>query len=97
MRSCENLTKDLSDGPVLLVKRDSQTIRAVEPRTGAERWNYSVAQLELKLAHEPGVDCHDLTGAQDDVQIKVIVPEGLVCALSKREPHRILWKHKVMN
>ncbi|KAF4521545.1 hypothetical protein B566_EDAN009513 [Ephemera danica] len=77
MRGCDNLTNGMSNGHILLVKRDSQTIRAIEPRTGTERWNYSVAQMELKLAQEPGAECHDRTRTHDDIQIKIIVPEGL--------------------
>nr|CAD7571735.1 unnamed protein product [Timema californicum] len=43
-------------------------------------------------------DCHSTNSPPStdvlDFELKIIVPEGLVCALSKVEPGRILWKHK---
>nr|CAD7194504.1 unnamed protein product [Timema douglasi] len=45
-----------------------------------------------------GSDCHSTNSPPStdvlDFELKIIVPEGLVCALSKVEPGRILWKHK---
>jgi len=45
------------------------------------------------------VDCHLKGGnpaeLSDDSELKVIVPEGLICSVSKSSGE-ILWKHKVM-
>lgn len=50
MSGC-NRTKDDDYGAedVLVVKRDTQTVRAVEPRSGQERWNFSVGENQLSV------------------------------------------------
>ncbi|KAH8311836.1 hypothetical protein KR044_008223, partial [Drosophila immigrans] len=83
---------------VIVVRRQTQTVRAVESRTGVERWNFSVGQHELDLMR--AADCHlqprsDIELAVLDVDIRVIVPEGIICAFSKSEPKLMLWKYKV--
>jgi hypothetical protein len=44
-------------------------------------------------------DCHQKSGTPaelfDDSELKVIVPEGLICSV-KKSSGEILWKHKVM-
>ncbi|XP_055853911.1 eukaryotic translation initiation factor 2-alpha kinase [Episyrphus balteatus] len=82
---------------VIVVRRQTQTVRAVESRTGVERWNFSVGQHELDLMKS--AECHDrqfseLDMAVLDLEVKVIVPEGIVCAFSKSNPGHLLWKHK---
>lgn len=83
---------------VIVVRRLTQTVRAVETRTGIERWNFSVGQHELDLVRS--ADCHDrkfsdIDMAMLDLDIKVIVPEGVICAFSKMDPSVMLWKYKV--
>lgn len=38
-----------STGLFLIVRRHSQIVRAIEPRTGTERWNFSVGRHEVSL------------------------------------------------
>ena len=38
------------DKVVLVVKKNLQTVRGVEPLSGQERWNFSVGTVELALA-----------------------------------------------
>lgn len=90
MKGCGN-ESHASSGDVLVIQRLGQIVRAVEPRTGAERWNFSVAQHDLKLIS----DCHGLNQESVNYQLKVIVPEGLICALDIENPNKIIWKHKV--
>lgn len=83
---------------VIVVRRQTQTVRAVESRTGMERWNFSVGQHELDLVH--AAECNhqprdELELAILDVDIKVVVPEGVICAFSKSDPKSMLWKYKV--
>ncbi|TDG46211.1 hypothetical protein AWZ03_007419 [Drosophila navojoa] len=85
---------------VIVVRRQTQTVRAVESRTGIERWNFSVGQHELNLIRAD--DCHeeprsDIELAVLDVDIRVVVPEGIVCAFSKSDPQLMLWKHQFSN
>ncbi|XP_017098660.2 eukaryotic translation initiation factor 2-alpha kinase isoform X1 [Drosophila bipectinata] len=82
---------------VIVVRRQTQTVRAVESRTGMERWNFSVGQHELDLV--PAAECNhqprdELELAVLDVDIKVVVPEGVICAFSKSDPQSMLWKYK---
>lgn len=83
---------------VVVIRRHTQTVRAVETRTGVERWNFSVGQHELDVVHSN--DCHDIELDDLDLailnlSIKVIVPEGIICVFNKAQPHVMLWKHKV--
>lgn len=83
---------------IIVVRRQTQTVRAVEPRTGGERWNFSVGHHELDILKAE--NCHErpyteLEKTLLDVQLKVIVPEGIVCAVQKENPNVILWKYKV--
>ncbi|XP_063231774.1 eukaryotic translation initiation factor 2-alpha kinase [Bacillus rossius redtenbacheri] len=99
MSNCRNFTDDATDTEeVLVVQRLTQTVRAVEARSGSERWNFSVAQHDVKMVMNPNSDCHG--GKQEgrspafDFVLKIIVPEGLVCAFSKANPSRVVWKYK---
>lgn len=88
------------DGEVIIVRRKTQTVRAIEARTGEERWNFSVGQHELESIGSSD-DCHSSSRSENNVQefltnldLRVIVPEGLICAVRKNEPSVILWKYK---
>lgn len=96
MTGCDNLTGNTEDevsGDIVLVQRQTQTVRAVEPRSGIERWNFSVGQHDVKISSADSTDCHSDMGREgSDIVLKVIVPEGLVCALNKTG--KIVWTHK---
>uniref|UniRef100_A0A7G3AH67 non-specific serine/threonine protein kinase n=1 Tax=Lutzomyia longipalpis TaxID=7200 RepID=A0A7G3AH67_LUTLO len=101
---CQNRTDALDEGvadlhdplldDIIVLRRQTQTVRAVDPRTGGERWNFSVGHHEMDIARSE--NCHLDTEADTDpgYEIKLVVPEGLVCAISKSSPNTILWKHK---
>lgn len=85
---------------ILVVKRHSQTVRANEPRTGSERWNFSIGHHEMQVA--PSENCRqklrnvqseELNKLIDDTELRVIVPEGIICGYSKTN-NVILWKQK---
>lgn len=83
---------------IIVVRRQTQTVRAVEPRTGGERWNFSVGHHELEILRAS--DCHgqmpnEKQNSWLDLDLKVIVPEGIVCAVRKETPTEIVWQHKV--
>jgi len=97
MEGCNNSTENMASDDMLVIQRHTQTVRAVEGRSGTERWNFSVGQHELSFISETMVDCHLKGGTpaelSDDSELKVIVPEGLICSVSKSSGE-ILWKHK---
>lgn len=83
---------------ILVVSRHTQTVRASEPRSGNERWNFSIGHHELQFALSD--NCHQQTELDQfndfilDIDIRVIVPEGLICGYSKKDPSNLLWMHK---
>ncbi|RMX44076.1 hypothetical protein pdam_00015021 [Pocillopora damicornis] len=88
---------------VLVLKRTQQTIRAVDQRTGIERWNFSVGQhdvsfLEAVLNEEDDAHC----SAEDaevftEWNLRVSIPNGVVAAvntLDATETEVVLWSHQ---
>nr|XP_057934683.1 eukaryotic translation initiation factor 2-alpha kinase 3 [Doryrhamphus excisus] len=50
---CSHWCEDELDGEdVLLLQRTQKTVRAIRPRSGIEKWNFSVGNFELKLVPE---------------------------------------------
>ncbi|XP_055297961.1 eukaryotic translation initiation factor 2-alpha kinase isoform X2 [Sitodiplosis mosellana] len=87
-----------TDDEVIVVRRKTQIVRAIEPRTGEERWNFSVGQHELESIRSSG-DCHlsNQNSAHDiltNLDVRVVVPDGIICAVQKNAPHEIVWKYK---
>lgn len=90
--------KTNEDDDVLVITKETQTIRAIEARTGQERWNYSVGRLELEIVK--GLDCTPSeiqTDADEDwrIDIRVSVSDGIIWVFKKNEPTNLLWKYKV--
>lgn len=88
----------INDDEVIVVRRKTQTVRAIEPRTGEERWNFSVGQHEIESIQSPN-DCHASSRSTvhdllTNLDLRVIVPEGVICAVRKSSPNDILWKYK---
>ncbi|KAJ7375196.1 Eukaryotic translation initiation factor 2-alpha kinase 3 [Desmophyllum pertusum] len=78
----------VQDSDVLVLKRTQQTIRAVDQRSGAERWNFSVGQhdvsfLEAVLSENGNGCCSE---EDDEVftewSLRVSIPNGLVAAVN---------------
>lgn len=95
---------------VLVVQRETQVVRAVEPRSGQEKWNFSVSQhtLDLQSGVEDLCDDDDDDKGKDgdgseteddaddavDEQIKAVVSDGIICSVEKARPDLIKWSHK---
>ncbi|XP_043277335.1 eukaryotic translation initiation factor 2-alpha kinase isoform X2 [Venturia canescens] len=94
---CTNNTEgdSLANEKVLLVQRFQQTVRAIKPRSGLEKWNFSVGQHELMLMPQENEGCNDRTRQiTRDIELRVVVPEGLVWAINKSNPQIKLWQYK---
>lgn len=79
------------DAIVLVVKKQLQTVRAIDSSTGAERWNFSVGTHELALA---GVTEGCYHGEQKDPGmardlLKIVIPEGRVFGADS--DNRVVW------
>ena len=94
---------DESMDDVVVVKRETQTVRAVEPRTGQEKWNFSVSQhaIDLQLGLEELCDDDadegiNATDDDDDVEevMKAVVSDGLLCSMNADRPDRVDWSRK---
>lgn len=92
----EKNNDDMED--ILVVKRETQTVRAVEPRTGTEKWNFSVSTHSI--TYQPGLEelCQNDSDQDqdildhDDLSIKAIVPDGIICKVDKDKPEIVKWK-----
>lgn len=94
---CINITdgETYIEQEILIVQRFQQTVRAIEPRTGLEKWNFSVGQYDLVLIPHSDIYCQNkVTPHIPDIEIKVIVPEGLIWIVNRNNPTIKLSQHK---
>uniref|UniRef100_A0A182Q1T6 non-specific serine/threonine protein kinase n=1 Tax=Anopheles farauti TaxID=69004 RepID=A0A182Q1T6_9DIPT len=91
-------TLDPLQEDVLVIRRQTQTVRAVESRTGSERWNFSIGHHEVeKMSNEDcrgGKERREVDPVMLDLDLRVIIPEGVICAVRKSAPGEIVWRHK---
>uniref|UniRef100_A0A1S4HBH7 non-specific serine/threonine protein kinase n=1 Tax=Anopheles gambiae TaxID=7165 RepID=A0A1S4HBH7_ANOGA len=91
-------TLDPMQEDVLVIRRQTQTVRAVESRTGSERWNFSIGHHEVeKMSNEDcrgGKERREVDPVILDLDLRVIIPEGVICAVRKSAPGEIVWRHK---
>lgn len=85
--------EDLDD--IIIVKRETQVVRAVEPKSGSEKWNFSVSTHHLTF--QPGIEDICNTTDEDDIlddmeDLKAVVPEGIICQVDKEKPDIIKWR-----
>ncbi|KAL2742325.1 eukaryotic translation initiation factor 2-alpha kinase isoform X1 [Vespula maculifrons] len=93
---CQNntTTDTYINQEILVIQHLQQTVRAVEPHSGAEKWNFSVGQHELLLISNQDI-CDDRSNENiPEFELKVIVPEGLIWAVKKNAPTVKLWQYK---
>lgn len=71
---------------VAVIERSTRIVRAIEPRTGIERWNFSVGTHDIKI---PLMDCIN-SGVNYNFNITTTLPEGkLSVAVNDRS-----WDYK---
>ncbi|KAK7074813.1 hypothetical protein SK128_001823 [Halocaridina rubra] len=78
----------------LVVKRISQTVRALDPKSGEERWNFSVGQHDINVIGG-GCDSVRKSGIPKDElpTVHFIVPEGVVMGINLKGD--LLWQQKL--
>ncbi|XP_062325061.1 eukaryotic translation initiation factor 2-alpha kinase 3 [Osmerus eperlanus] len=104
---------------LLLLHRTQKTVRAVRPRSGLEKWNFSVGNFELKLVSDQQSGLSFLEGElasgdmwkeerrdgqrviqeeaqveNQDLVIKVSVPDWKVLAFSTKSGGQLVWEHQ---
>ncbi|KAF1747327.1 hypothetical protein GCK72_023789 [Caenorhabditis remanei] len=89
VESCGNQDAELPQNPILLVKRITNSIRAMDTRRGIERWNLSTAEVDVSLAG--GVSVSSIPPTNSKVLLQP--PDGILVAVSKH--NREEWKTDV--
>lgn len=76
---------------LLIIERNTQTVRAVDPRSGVERWNFSVGLNNVKFFRENCLESEP----NNDWEISAIVPDGSLFATPiKPKPNLTSWSYK---
>ncbi|XP_045482611.1 eukaryotic translation initiation factor 2-alpha kinase-like isoform X2 [Harmonia axyridis] len=89
---CVNITKNAeAEDDVLVLKRTSQTVRAVEIRSGIEKWNFSVGDVDVYL---PRISCIDVNAKKIKWNITTTLPDGLLEVNHTLNNERIHWQHR---
>ncbi|RVE44218.1 hypothetical protein evm_011117 [Chilo suppressalis] len=78
---------------VLVLRRHSNTLRALDPRSGNEKWNFSVAEHNLALSRR---ECEggNKGPSKAAVAVGVAMPEGVV-AVRRPGDSGLLWRQKL--
>ncbi|XP_022815705.1 eukaryotic translation initiation factor 2-alpha kinase isoform X2 [Spodoptera litura] len=76
---------------VIVLRRHSNTVRALDPRTGSEKWNFSVAEHRVALSRR---ECAGPPPGSLPVTVAVALPEGVV-AVKDTSGTRISWQQKL--
>ena len=77
-------------------------MRAVEPRSGQEKWNFSVSQHSVEVQrgmedlcdNEAIDDYDDLDDDDSEAVMKAVVSEGLLCSMERGSPDEVDWRRK---
>ncbi|XP_042890006.1 eukaryotic translation initiation factor 2-alpha kinase 3-like isoform X2 [Penaeus japonicus] len=78
---------------VLVVRRVTQIVRAIDPQSGEERWNFSVGQHEVNLA---GGGCEWMGRGEEEEELPslhFVVPDGIIMGMD--EEGHLLWQQKL--
>ncbi|CAH2054259.1 unnamed protein product, partial [Iphiclides podalirius] len=76
---------------MLVLRRHSNTVRALEPRSGGEKWNFSVAEHQLAVSLR---ECVGPSPPPVAVSVAVDMPEGVV-AVRATDSNVPLWQQKL--
>lgn len=90
----ENIPSNDVLDDILVVKRHTQTVRAIEPRTGDERWNFSIGHHELEIISNSNCQGTKAESETLEMDFRVIVPDGIIYGLDLKDSNKVLWKHQ---
>ncbi|KAI5645827.1 protein kinase domain-containing protein [Phthorimaea operculella] len=81
---------------LLVLRRHSNTVRALDPRTGNEKWNFSVAEHQLAVSRREcaGSGAGAGAGAGPAVAYAIALPEGMV-AVTRPGDRTPLWQQQL--
>ncbi|XP_068619600.1 eukaryotic translation initiation factor 2-alpha kinase-like [Battus philenor] len=76
---------------VLVLRRHSSTVRALEPRSGQEKWNFSVGEHQLAISRR---ECLGASSPPSPVSVSVAMAEGVVAVRTPGSQNPI-WQQKL--
>lgn len=90
-QNCKNMTDELDVGGYLaVIERSTRTVRAIEAKTGAEKWNFSVGTHDIKI---PQMDCIN-TRVNYEFNISAVLPKGKLNVGVKTEGDYFSWAYE---
>ncbi|XP_072402239.1 eukaryotic translation initiation factor 2-alpha kinase [Diabrotica undecimpunctata] len=87
---CSNLDDQRGEDDLLILERMTHTIRAVEPRNGQERWNFSVGLHDIKLSK---ISCIYSNTDKVDWNVSAILPDGILKVSFRHNDVNNKWNH----
>lgn len=91
---CNNFTTDNGDDDVIIVGRHTHTVRAIEPRSGREKWQFSVGEHDVKYIESvPACSQANKVDIVDENEVKLLVCKGVVSSLN-RVTKEMNWSHE---
>ncbi|XP_026746940.1 eukaryotic translation initiation factor 2-alpha kinase-like [Trichoplusia ni] len=79
-----------ADRDVIVLRRHSSTVRALDPRSGSEKWNFSVAEHRVALSRR---ECAEAGAGAAPLGVAVALPEGVVAVRDVAGSK--LWQQKL--
>ncbi|CAB3233275.1 unnamed protein product [Arctia plantaginis] len=76
---------------VLVLRRHSNTVRALDPRNGNEKWNFSVAEHQVALSKR---ECAGTPTPSGPIAMAVALPEGMI-TIKDTDGTSFLWQQKL--
>nr|XP_013189930.1 unnamed protein product [Amyelois transitella] len=76
---------------VIVLRRHSNTVRALDPRNGIEKWNFSVAEHHLAVSRR---ECLRPRSPASPVALAAALPDGVLAA-SRPGDSAPLWRQKL--
>lgn len=91
-QNCKNMTDDLDVGNhyVAVIERTTRTVRAIEAKTGAEKWNFSVGTHDIRI---PQVDCINKK-VNYEFNISAVLPKGKLSVGVKTDSNFYTWDYE---
>ncbi|XP_044766134.1 eukaryotic translation initiation factor 2-alpha kinase [Coccinella septempunctata] len=89
---CKNITENAdAEDDMLVLKRTTQTVRAIELRTGNEKWNFSVGDVNVNL---PRISCIDVNARKIKWNITAVLPDGLLEVDHVLNDAHVSWQYQ---
>lgn len=87
-QNCKNMTDEIDmTSYVAVIERSTRTVRAIEAKSGAEKWNFSVGTHDIKI---PQMDCINIR-VNYEFNISAVLPKGKLSVGVKSDLNYHSW------